>query len=378
MTEKSTRHFRIGEVKAKILELILENDGPIKEPEIRERLSESFNEITQSTINKHLNYLKEKGCIERVSPSEKTRFLFWDVISFDQLKNIRSEFKDIQLNNYEKAILIILHENGYDVKQLSGFYIYFQLLLSDSFFKACIDTNLETLNKRMFNIYRYKDALGEWLISDGFNESYESYINNRLTTKISKDDFHRILTELAYGNELEYGTKDGEIPNIESLVEKWNEKIKTISKETPIELSAITEDEDRQPFRNMQRAIYFLKSFSRRFNTLFFNSFFEAYFYQDVMLDIASKEEIDFAVATKGSLDRFDAVRSLKKDNSQYYREMILSDLKEASKLMESHKQPLIFDKKIYDDSHEIFLYLEELFSNEIQEKSKSVNYSKD
>ncbi|MHB8102636.1 MAG: hypothetical protein ACYDEF_10795 [Methanosarcina sp.] len=368
MTEKRKRHFKVGEVKSLILEIILDNDGPIKESDVQRLLKDKFESFDQSTINRHLRYLNGHGCIEKISQIDKSRS-YWDIENFENIKHIRSEFKDIKLNNYEKIIIIVLRENGYDAKQLDGFFIYFQLFLSGSFFKACIDTSMETLHSRIRNIYIYKQASYKRYILDLWDDSFDAYNNHPSTVKLTKDCFDSVFTKFAYGTE--------EIQSIESLIEKWNEKIKNISNEPPFEFNDMAGDEDLMPFNKIRWAITSLKRFVRDYDHSFFSLLFEAYFYQDVLLDVASKEEIDFVVETKASSGEFNALYSYQKDNTPYYRKMILSDLKEASKLMKSHKQPSFFDKKIYDNEDDIRLYLEERFDKEIQERSKSINYSK-
>jgi hypothetical protein len=311
--------------------------------------------------------LRSNTPIERVSQSEKKRFFYWDVVSFAQLKNMSSEFKDIKLNNYEKTILIVLHKNGYNVKNLDGFFIYFQLLLSDSFFQALLNTSVETLRSRVGKLYIYKRAHHTRLISDWFAESFSTYDNHPSTIKISKEEFYLTVNEL-----LDEGEK---ISTVEILIDKWNEKINKISKEHPVEFNKLVGEEDLMLFNQILLAMTLNRDIEKGADNSFFSLLFEAYFLQDILLDITSKEERDFAMGTKASSDEFHALFSYKKDNTPYYRKMILSDLEEISKLMKTHKHPSLFDKKIYDDEYDILLYLEEHFEKEIQERSKSINY---
>jgi Fe2+ or Zn2+ uptake regulation protein len=366
MTEKRKRHFKVGEVKALILEIVLENKGSIKESDVQIVLKDKFESFDQSTINRHLRYLNEHGCIEKIPQVDKSRS-YWDVINFDQLKNIRSEFKFIKLNNYEKIIRLVLLENGYDVEHLHGFFIYFQLLLSDSFFQAVLGTSVETLRHRVGNLYIYKRAHHARLISDWFAESFSTYDNHPSTIKISKEEFYLTVNKL-----LDEGEK---ISTVEILIEKWNEKINKISKEPPVEFNKLVEEEDLMLFNQILRAMTLNRDLEKGAENSFFSLLFEAYFLQDVLLDVASREERDFAVGTKASSDEFNASFSYIKDNTPYYRKMILSDLGEVSKLMKTHKHPSLFDKKIYDNETDIRMYLEEHFDKEIQEISKSINY---
>ena len=98
-------------MKTSILEFILKNKEPVSEPSIREHLRNKHGVVDQSTINKHMHNLKDLRCIELISPKESRRN-YWDVTTPINLKNIRHEFYELQINKYEKSINLILMELG--------------------------------------------------------------------------------------------------------------------------------------------------------------------------------------------------------------------------------------------------------------------------
>lgn len=347
MTETRKKHFRVGEVKAKILEIVLENNGPITEPDIRTRLKDVFEAIDQSTINRHLKYLKEKGCIDRVSPIEKTRLNYWDVISFDQLKNIRSEFEDLKLNNYERAITIVLNDNGYKVTELIGFLKHIQLLLSHSFFKACIDMDMEILFSRVGRIFNYNNAGFVKLVETTVYKSYNAFIAQFPDIGISEKDFWVILNDVFY--------KETKSFSEEVFMRVWKDKL-----DEPNFNALKAKETTYDGILSAARGLW-------RLNDLYHNevsySIFESYYFQDVLLDEASDEENIFAFETKAGYDAY----SQQQDQKDSLKKAIYNDLRQASVVMKNHKQPTLFDKKIYDNEDDIFKSLEMYFKKQIE-----------
>ena len=103
-----------------------------------------------------------------------------------------------------------------------------------------------------------------------------------------------------------------------------------------------------------------------RLNDLYHNevshSIFESYYFQDVLLDKASDEENIFAFETKAGYDQY----SRQQGQKDSLKKAILNDLKQASVVMKNHKQPSLFDKKIYDNEDDIVKSLEMHFKKQI------------
>jgi Fe2+ or Zn2+ uptake regulation protein len=363
MLEKRKYHFNVGEVKSKILEIILETRGPIKEPDIREYLSEKLGVIDQSTINKHLKYLKDNGYVEKVSPLERSRFNLWDIGKFEQLKKIRSDFKSIKLNEHEKAIMMVLQKNGYKINDLQGFFIYIQLLLSDSFFIACIETSMETLISRIRNIYSYKNSLRERIIKERLEESYVSYIN-LYPIIISKEDYFAYISEMA--------GKCNEMSLSEVCMKTWEEMMLGFPTKTSDETQEGTIEDNLKIYREIEHLIELIRLHCTDYNESFFSLLFEGFFYQDSLLGVASKEEINFALETKANYEEYLKSYCSIEDYNTSFKKVALSDLKQASLVMYDKKQPSLFDKKIYNNQDDIYKALEKYFEREIKELSKS------
>ena len=184
MVEKRRYHFNVGEVKSGIIELILGHKGRIGEPFIRRSLQEKYDEIDQSTVNRHLNNLQKLGCLHLTPPSkETTRSNRWSISTLQELENIRKHFPDIKLNRYEKSLDIV---SRYHLRYISpALYMIFrvQLLLSISFFDLCIKNDTETFFAKASEIFRF----GKGLEDDLLIQSYINDIYAKLTNTIFKN-----------------------------------------------------------------------------------------------------------------------------------------------------------------------------------------------
>lgn len=357
MTEKRKRHFKVGEVKTIILDIVLANEGPIKESDVQILLKEKFESFDQSTINRHLRYLNEHGCIEKIAHVDKSRS-YWNVENFENIKNIRSEFEDVKLNSYEKAILIVLKKNGYRVTDLGGFFTYIQLLLSDSFFNACLDTSIGMLTTRSITIYKFNNA-GCWgYIAKKTVECFIDYTKRYPNIDISKEDFVHTLTEIS-------GEKNA-INSYEVFLEVWKENIRKFVKENSREI-----EDDHDIYNSVYEVVKMTQVLIEDFKDTLFLVLFESYFLQDVMLDKASQEEIDYALETKANSDEYIHTLDLKKEKRESLVNLIFSDFEQAAIVMANHKQPSLFDKNVYENAEDINQSLRIYFKTDIQKLSE-------
>jgi glutaredoxin-related protein len=168
------------------------------------------------SVDMNLRYLNEHGCIEKIAHVDKSRS-YWNVENFENIKNIRSEFEDVKLNGYEKGIILVLQKNGYRVTDLGGFFTYIQLLLSKSFFNACIDTSIDILSSRVGNIYHYYNAGFYRQMVENSRECYIAFSERYPNIKISGSDFAHILNEIS--------GKHREFSSNEEFINIWKEKI---------------------------------------------------------------------------------------------------------------------------------------------------------
>jgi len=357
MTEKRKRHFKVGEVKSLLLEIVLANEGPIKESDVRILLKEKFESFDQSTINRHLRYLKERGCIEKIVYVNKSRS-FWNVENFENIKNIRSEFKDVTLNSYEKAIRIVLRKNGYRVTDLGGFFTYIQLLLSDSFFNACLDTSIGLLTTRSITIYKFNNA-GSWgYIGKKTVECSIDFIKRYPNIDISKEDFVHTLTKTSRGKNV--------TNSYEGFLEVWKENIRKFVKENLREI-----EDDHDIYNRMYDVVKMIQVLTEDFKDTLFLVLFESYFLQDVMLDKASDEEIDYAIGTKSNADEYTHALDLKKEKRESLVKLFFSDFEQAAIVMANHKQPSLFNKKVFENAEDINQSLRIYFKSDIRKFSE-------
>lgn len=195
---KKGQHEDNKKIKTEIIKFILENEEKVSEPVIRDHLKENFNVIDQGTINKHLNFLYDKlQCIERVSTVKQGIKSYWDIKNIINLKNIRHEFPKIPLNRYEKSISIVLNESGYDKNHVNGLEFYMRLYLSVSFFNACLETDIKTLQKRAWKVYLRSNGFGtNQKIKKLLNDFYFTYIKGNPKSKMSEETFQEVVKEI--------------------------------------------------------------------------------------------------------------------------------------------------------------------------------------
>lgn len=161
------------------MEFILRNDGPVEESLIRKGLKKD-----QGNLNRHLHQLKELGCIELVKTIKKDfrKRNWWEITKIENLKEIREKFPKLRLNTWEKAIKLVLKKSFSTIDPRNEKKYFIQLVLSNSFFYKCIETNFEILYARVSKRYQlFKDFNTE--IESLVNKVYTKYI---ITVNITK------------------------------------------------------------------------------------------------------------------------------------------------------------------------------------------------
>jgi hypothetical protein len=153
MPKKQGDRLNVGEVKSSIIGFILENVRSVGEPAIRDFLSQKYDLMDQGNINRHLHDLQKLDCIELIPPQKKGMRNYWDITKLKNLKNIRREFPELRLNMHEKSINIILQEIGRGKYNPDWLKLYIQLLISTSFFNACIELGIMKLYHGIYKIY---------------------------------------------------------------------------------------------------------------------------------------------------------------------------------------------------------------------------------
>ena len=82
MVKKQGERLKPDETKSYIIKDILENIGPIGEPDIRDHLKKKYDLRDQGTINRHLHYLNDNGCIELIPSKKEGLRNKWDTFVF--------------------------------------------------------------------------------------------------------------------------------------------------------------------------------------------------------------------------------------------------------------------------------------------------------
>lgn len=175
-------HLKWHEVKAGIIKFIINRNGAVPEPKIRDFLGEKYGIKDQGNIKKHLSDLQHRpySCIEKIKP--KPGFANkWNIKTIENLKNIRLHFPEIQLTKYDKSLNILIREllPYYDILNEHEFRVH--MFLSISFFDICLKNDYTTLYDK------YERACQ---LSEGFDEvqRVQKYINE-IYTECVKDIF---------------------------------------------------------------------------------------------------------------------------------------------------------------------------------------------
>jgi hypothetical protein len=371
METDGSHHFKWDEIKTSIIDYILKSDRPVNEPEIREFLQEKYGEqkkhgkFDRSTINKHLYSLSKLGCVE--SMKSEGKFIFYAIKTLENLKKIRSEFPEIQLNNFEKSINLVLQGFGYNVKSIGYLPYFIQLYMSPSFFNACLETDIKLMLLRVLKLYRYdKGFEKEQRIEKLLHECEE-----KLNLKIDDDRFRESIEEFAQ-KKYELENSDDQKHRVELFYKHLQETIPELLK---ISIGTIlrTPDDYQDLYLKISEILSLVREQTKTFEHLRFSLLFEYFFYQDMMSGLNSKEkedeELSFAIESKKIYEEyFDTVYGMENKTDVSVR-LFYKELEIISEFMAKHKIPSILSN-ISDDPHEVMLELPTFIS-----KQKLSNY---
>ncbi|WP_292388699.1 hypothetical protein [Methanosarcina sp. UBA5] len=410
MVRKKGANIEETGTKSKIIELILNNKGPIEEAQMRKKIHGH-----SGNVNRHLHELSEKfQCIELTKTVKKGRrkYNLWDITKIKHLKNIKETTDRIQLNKYEKSINLILRNFGYDINSPGYIYCFIRLYMSRSFFNACLDTDLKSLTSKIRKYYRYEQGFeDEAQIKKLVNECNATYIKGKFNFEMSYERFRKTMEELAQPQQREeiytdyvwrtFGmpkeqlknkhgdsfiednieivkvrvenlindpefSNDPEYPEvpkkwIESFLDKFKEKVPELCN---IELTKIlkTDDEYEDMCQKMTKLLFLIKEQQETFEDIYFNLLFKSFLFQDILNDSDLPEELDFAEKTKKYRKEYKDI--LKKKDYRLVESAlnrsIFNEHEIISEFMAKYKMPSILSK-ISDDSKEVLRELLEL-----------------
>lgn len=391
--------------KLKIIELILNNKGPVEEAEMRKKLPGD-----SGNINRHLHELwEELDCIELTQTIKKGRrkYNLWDITKIKHLKNINGKFLKIQLNRHEKSINIIARNLGYDINSPMYLYCFIRLYMSRSFFNECLNTDVKSLTTKILKIYRVGAGLeDETHIKELINEYNSTYIKDKFNFEISDQKFRDVMEDLAQPQQMKemledyvwrtYGMPKDQLKNIhgdsfietnikrveeiveflyddpklsvkpeewiESFFDKFKEKVPESSK---INIKTILKkpDEYENICQKTSELLFFIKKQQENFRNTFFNLLFESFRTQDIINESDLPEELDFAEKTNKCIIEYND--TLKKEYNKTFKKrdygiikgavdlLIFNEHKIISEFMAKHKMPSILSK-ISDDPKKV------------------------
>lgn len=343
MAKKQGDRLKQYETKSNIIKYILENNGPIGEPDIRKHLYVKYEIKDQSRINRHLHELEQYNFIEVIPPTKTDLRNKWNITKFEHLENIKRKgeedtyFKKISLNEYEKSLMIICKKRGYNIRTLEGLKIYNRMRLLPSYFNMCMDTDSKTLYNRVWNIYLEDNEFKDQYFKKPLNSFYIDFIKDNPKTEINREALYKKIMNCKFIR-YEYLRENSQLT--------MDEDQKTLSEER------IRLDRDK---------IVHLRS---EFNLSIDNLLLYYLLNYDRVAGIHSPEAIDFTKKIRKS----EAIRDylLAKSKNQEDREEVtikwfLCDLRHESELIFKYKQPSIFSEN-HNTSDEVYQGLIDFF----------------
>lgn len=319
-------------IKADIIKFILENkESPIDESKIRGSLKKD-----QGNVNRDLHQLEELGCIELTQTIKKGHRTYnhWDITKTEHLKNIKDKFHDIQLNKYEKSLMIVLQKNRNSVWRVDGIKFYIKLLISPSFFNACISTNINILCERAWKIYARKNSIEIRRINNLLKMCYTLYITRYSNFKMSYESFESMMTQMSQRED---------IHPTEMFMKIWEEELLGLPKETLDEMHRETMKEDLKIYRYMSFVTSDIHVRDTSFKSSHFNVLFEHYLDQDSLDDVEEEEEeMEFVIETKANEEEESGWMDATEENIALSEKRYLSDLEQVSKILYKYKHPSI------------------------------------
>jgi hypothetical protein len=255
------------------------------------------------------------------------------------------------LNSYGKSLNIVFAETGYKIYSLAGFRLYLYLMLSSSFFNACVESGIEKLKSNAEKLF---------LEDEGFleNQSHTNYVcyelialKRRSDSGITYEIFFEKLKEIAQKNDI--STVHSELYQL--FYENFPELTSNINH--------FKEKRDIYFAKIICFLIYWYLPEKREqqfeFQDLCFDFLFEQFYRIDRVMDTDTPEEIKFATKRKENIRSYwssNAPVNYKKNK------LIKDDLDLAIEIIMQKKLPPIVDLKTYDNRGDVYRALEKLF----------------
>lgn len=164
----------IGKIKTEIIIYIISQPYAVSGSEIKEYLRIKYNIRDERDIRQHFEDLLKSHCIEKIKKVGYENK--WDITKIKILKNVWHDFSEIKLNKYEKSLNIVLKELGYSLDSPNASRLRSELFLSPSFFKMCLENNIEALYALSYKIYKFgEDSDESKIIIKYTNDVYNGF-----------------------------------------------------------------------------------------------------------------------------------------------------------------------------------------------------------
>jgi hypothetical protein len=335
MTKKAGERLQIGEAKTAIILYLLKNKEYVSEPDIRKYLFGELDLKNQGTINGHLRALLKLECIESVTQGPNKNTNYWNITSIKSLKRIRHEFPDIHINSYEKSIMILFNERGYNIKKMENLDFYIKLLLSVSLFDAFLDNDINELLTKASKIY---------LRDEGYmgTKNYEYH----------SEQFFKLHEKANTGFK---------IPVNFSIYRRH------LSKEDFFKIFEIFQEQTEEIIKELEEAYKIYKKFDEDLDNKPSKILLNHFINHDVFKGIELPDERGFLIDLKESRHKAWDIyfNEGNLENYERYHELIsLQELEVYSEIIKKYKQPSIF--YISEDPQKIQSFLEDFYKDQI------------
>mgnify|MGYP006874522834 FL=1 len=362
MTKRTTKrkgeHLKHREVKSSIIECILERNEEVPEPDIRNYLMKKHNVEDQSTINKHLHDLQKLDCIELIPPVKNGLRNKWNITTIKNLRNIRHGFPELRLNNYEKAINIILRELEYFDNSPDWLIYHVKLYLSASFFNTCLETGKRPLETAVVKLYRNSiDAPRQQRIDDLLKKCYISCVKHYPDFKAPEEEFTGVMYTLRFYPVLS---------SLPLILELFKEHVPGLPEEIPLQifqtqLSATeeipekipAEIDDKDLVKYVLNTLHLIKNQWKDFESTNDDLLFEHFLNHDMLIGADSDDQLYFVKKTK---ENHTLPRGSTEPGQIILKEAELADLKLASEMIFKYKQPSRFSFNTVDEIYQAVL----------------------
>ena len=324
MARKQGEHLERDETKIAIIKFMLSsnkegNNPGILESKIRDYLNDTYEMTAKKSIRGHLKDLSagaEGPCIEKFPYDKPGKPNYWDITKIKHLSNIKNRFPNIQLNKYKKSLMIVLLKNGYFRGNPVGDQFYDQLRHSSSFFKACVDTNINTLWEGLLRLYAYQKSSENELTEHRLDVCYTAYTYGYPDLKMPYESFVSMIIQISQREEryLLGNFLGTQMYQPETFMKIWEKELLGISNEMSDEMHRETMEDDLQLYSEMAHVASMLKLDNEAFDDMRFNSLFDYYFKQDLFGGVASDEEMEFALKIKYE-DKIESMTQMKNED---------------------------------------------------------------